>query len=502
MKQKLFMLIVLVMVCLTGWAQETPKAQLIYCSCSETPHGVPDKGKDFYELVADPGTTPKVVKCTDAGMEHMTKTEYNVTAADVKRMQQLLQDLDVGKLKDYNQEEDMMGGSTYRVYMEYADGSKINATWLAHHPRQLAEQTYAVILRNLSLLCTERTKTPETHVKHIREVYAEAKKMVAANGKEGKAPQDMTITLNDGTEVDEDFIINEETELKYYFKKKYEPTSSVIDGTSICYYMTENFSAHGHTRYRELLFDPKEGHLIFVFTRQETDAGFVTESRHYYDATGHLVEQLDKAGGKDVAKKNQEPFDASIDLELAKTYQDVFEIMVNNKDVQWEESNVETTPKNDRMKMIRSTYAKAKEKIAKNDKSDLQHDIQIVIHDQLAEDYPPGTKDFKMYFEQLSKDEASVAHCYFISKQMNTMYAKEYAEYLPAPDSHKLIFSYTQDQEEGETYEFRYYFDENVHCIEEKIDFPDELGEGDMGVDDKQSFTRYMKVFELLTNEY
>lgn len=498
MKKLLCLLIVLVMGGMTGWAQETPKAQLIYCSCAETPHGIPDKGKDFYELVADPGTTPKVVKCTDAGMEHMTKTEYNVTAAEVKRMQQLLQDLDVGKLNGYNQEEDMMGGSTYRVYMEYADGSKINATWQTHHPRLLAEQTYSMILKNLSLFCTESNKTPEVQVKHVREVYAEAKNMVAANGKEGKAPQDMTIELNDGTEVDKDFIINEETELKYYFKKKYEPTSSIIDSTSTCYFMTESFSAHGHTRYRELLFDPKEGHLLFVYTRQETDAGYVTESRHYYNAIGRLVEQLDKAGGKNVTKKNQEPFDASIDLELAKKYLDVFEIMVNNKDVQWEESNMETTPKADRMKMIRSTYAKAKDKIAKNDKSDLPHDIHIVIQDQLAEDYPPGTKDFKMYYEQLPKDSASVDHCYFISKQMNTMYMKEYAEYLPAPDSHKLIFSYTQDQEEGETYEFRYYFDENINCIEEKIDYPEELGEGDMGVDDKQQFTRYMKVFEEL----
>ena len=500
MKQRLILLIPLMFIMMTCWAQTTPKAKLIYCSCAETPYGVPDKGKDYYELIADEGKTPRVVKCTDAGTNFAVKKDYNVTEDDVKRMQQILQDLDVGKLNGYNKNEDMTGGSSFRVYMEYADGSNINATWYTHQPTDLAVKTYNTILNTLSALFEQASQSKEGQIKRIREVYAEAKEMVAANGKEGKAPQDMTITLNDGTEVDEDFIINEETEQTYYFKRKNEPTGYIIDDTSICYFMTESFSAHGHTRYRELLFDPQEGYLLFAYNRSETDAGYVIESRYYFDKTGKFIDQKHKQGDEDFEPDQYKMFDGAEELSDAKKYLDVFDVMLNHKDVEWAESNVKTTPKNDRMKMIRRTYSQAKDKVAKNGKSALPRDMQIVIHDQLAEDYPPTTNDIKFFFETKSTDEEFNNHCYFISKKNQNMYFYEYAEYLLAPDSHKLIFSYKQDQEEGETYEFRYYFDENGKCIEEKIDYPEEMGEGDMGVDDKQQFTRYMKVFNLLVN--
>ena len=500
MKPRLILLIPLMLSLTIGWAQTTPKAKLIYCSCAETPYGVPDKGKDYFELIADEGKTPKVVKCTDAGTDFAIKEDYNVTEDDVKQMQQILQDLDVGKLNGYNQHEDMTGGSSFRVYMEYADGSNINATWYTHQPKEQAVTTYNTILRQLSAYFKKGSESKEGQIKRIREVYAEAKEMVAANGKEGKAPQDMTITLNDGTEVDEDFIINEETELTYYFKRKNEPTSYIIDDTSICYFMTESFSAHGHTRYRELLFDPKEGHLLFAYNRSETDAGYVIESRYYFDKTGKIIDQKHNPDDEEVLPELYKMFDGAEELDDAKKYLDVFDVMLNHKDVEWAESNVKTTPKNDRMKMIRRTYSQAKDKVAKNEKSALPRDMHIVIQDQLAEDYPPTTKDMKFYFETKSTDESYNNHCYFISRKSQNMYFYEYAEYLLAPDSHKLIFSYTQAKEEGETYEFRYYFDENGKCIEEKIQCPEEIDEGDMGVEDKQQFTRYMKVFDLLAN--
>ena len=346
MKPRLILLIPLMLSLTIGWAQTTPKAKLIYCSCAETPYGVPDKGKDYFELIADEGKTPKVVKCTDAGTDFAIKEDYNVTEDDVKQMQQILQDLDVGKLNGYNQHEDMTGGSSFRVYMEYADGSNINATWYTHQPKEQAVTTYNTILRQLSAYFKKGSESKEGQIKRIREVYAEAKEMVAANGKEGKAPQDMTITLNDGTEVDEDFIINEETELTYYFKRKNEPTSYIIDDTSICYFMTESFSAHGHTRYRELLFDPKEGYLLFAYNRSETDAGYVIESRYYFDKTGKIIDQKHNPDDEEVPPELYKMFDGAEELDDAKKYLDVFDVMLNHKDVEWAESNVKTTPKN------------------------------------------------------------------------------------------------------------------------------------------------------------
>ena len=113
---------------MTDYAQTTPKSQLIYCSCAETPHGIPDDGKDYYELIADVGKTPKVVRCVDAGTDHEQKSEYDVTAEDVKRMQEVLYDLNVGKLKDYNKDDvidQFVSMSTHDNLLVFTDTGRV-----------------------------------------------------------------------------------------------------------------------------------------------------------------------------------------------------------------------------------------------------------------------------------------------------------------------------------------------------------------------------------------
>ena len=53
-------------------------------------------------------------------------------------------------LDGYQVDEAMTGGSTYRVYMEFSNGNKVNATWFTQDPKPLAVETYALILRTLS----------------------------------------------------------------------------------------------------------------------------------------------------------------------------------------------------------------------------------------------------------------------------------------------------------------------------------------------------------------
>lgn len=129
-----------------------PEARLIYCSCAETPSGVPGRGKVYYELVADVGKTPKVVVCRNAGMENETKKEFPVTEAQVADFQQKLCRMDVSDIDGYNQDDRMPGGTIYRVYLEYADGKKINAIWQAEKPMSKAVNAYGVILSELSKL--------------------------------------------------------------------------------------------------------------------------------------------------------------------------------------------------------------------------------------------------------------------------------------------------------------------------------------------------------------
>lgn len=71
-----------------------------------------------------------------------------------------------------------------------------------------------------------------------------------------------------------------------------------------------------------------------------------------------------------------------------------------------------------------------------------------------------------------------------------------YNEYLLAPQSQDLLFSYTSAKEEGEKFEWRYYYDENGKCIEVKTD----ADGGDDGVGDKAAVQRYLKLFNMLVN--
>ena len=143
-----FLLCVLSM---TVYAQESLKSKLIYCSCSCTNHGLPagEISRSYYELIADEGTAPKVVYC-EIRDDEPKKTEYPATEQDVANLYQKLHDMGAFDLDGYSVDEAMVGGSTYRIYMEFSNGNKVNATWFTQTPKDLAVDTYAVILRTLS----------------------------------------------------------------------------------------------------------------------------------------------------------------------------------------------------------------------------------------------------------------------------------------------------------------------------------------------------------------
>ena len=113
-------------------------------------------------------------------------------------------------------------------------------------------------------------------IKDIRKAYAEAKQDIANNGKDGPR-MDVRIAISDGSEVSEDFIINEDQEIKYYFKRIRQSGDTDLFLPS-CYFLTEETSANGHTVWREMLFDPFSGHLRFSYMKAETHAGFPADT--------------------------------------------------------------------------------------------------------------------------------------------------------------------------------------------------------------------------------
>lgn len=132
---------------LTGCSLQAkaPKGKLIYCSYAAT--GSAGLGKNYCELIADPGQPAKVVVVLnhDCRFADEIHEEYPATQASVDSLQQLLANAKVYKLNGYSVEEPISGGHSYRIYMEYDSGEKINARWYGHHIKDEAIAAYNMI---------------------------------------------------------------------------------------------------------------------------------------------------------------------------------------------------------------------------------------------------------------------------------------------------------------------------------------------------------------------
>ncbi len=316
-------------------------------------------------------------------------------------------------------------------------------------------------------------------IKEIRQLYAEAKKKVDLNGKNGNSPKDMRIVLN--RVEDEDIPLYDMEQLDFYFEQ-YPSEGGVV--TKPPYFIVEDWGNHGHLRYREVLLNPKTHKVIFCYTRGETDAGFVIESRCYYDAEGRCIEE-----------KTSSPnswYSPASEKETAETYLKIFDMTMNHGGNDLQDTNMpkkETAPKAERLKHIRTLYAQAKGQSAANDKKDMSDDLHITIHD-LGDDQPPRTIETRIYFDK--------AGIYFINSHSTSMQFNAYNEYLFEPKTQDLIFSYTRAAEEGEVYEWRYYFDENGDCIETKTN---SLDNADESISDKRHAKYYQSLYQEISDK-
>lgn len=127
-------------------AAQAPQGQLVYCSYACT--GAAGLGKDYCELIADPGTAPKVVVALNVGNrfgDPEVHAEYSVEQAVVDSLAAMLADAKVYELNGYNVDEAITGGHSYRIYQEYSSGEKINARWYGHGIKDEAWAAYYMI---------------------------------------------------------------------------------------------------------------------------------------------------------------------------------------------------------------------------------------------------------------------------------------------------------------------------------------------------------------------
>ena len=133
--------------------------KLLYCSCAYRSYGLPAGvvSYSYYELIADKGKKPHVVYAEEKGWEP-EKTDFPATEKDVEELYKTLQELEVENLDGYNVSEDMMGGTSYRIHVEFADGKQVTANWFTHSPKGEAVVAYETILRFLSGITQRQQK--------------------------------------------------------------------------------------------------------------------------------------------------------------------------------------------------------------------------------------------------------------------------------------------------------------------------------------------------------
>ena len=302
-------------------------------------------------------------------------------------------------------------------------------------------------------------------VKQIRKLYADAKQQIANNGKGANPCNDVLIERIDTTYVSEDFIIEEDYNLHVYFTVSRTPQGSVVYRP---YFMLSNSGANGHTCYREMLFDA-QSHLVFSYMKAETHAGFIVETRYYYDGKGNLVDQKHRVGNAEATANSHTWNSFDSELKLGQRNLKAFQLLMTPS-----QDGKVTTPskalpaKAERLQFIRSNYTRAKQENAKVDKSEYRIGLTVTIHEQENTETPPRTDVLKFYYDRLMSSSSLVPHCYFFSEQRKSVYFTEYSEYLFHPQSHELLFFYNHAAEEGEEYETRYYYDAAGSCIEAK----------------------------------
>ena len=327
-------------------------------------------------------------------------------------------------------------------------------------------------------------------IKEIRNAYAQAKKDMADNGKGGFPPVDIHIDLNDGTEVSEDFIINDERQVDIFFKRIRQRLDTDLFDPH-CYFIVEKWSANGHTSYREMLFDPFTDRLMFSYMKVETHAGAVIESRYYYDDFGRCIEQKPEQGGMSWSS-------AETDYEKAKNYLAIFDALMRQKSAEAGRQVAQVSAdKAAQMQHIRSVYAEAKQKVEKDAKSELPRNVQVTIRDCEDPEMPAQKDVLKFWFDIVADDDTPYNSCYFMSSTTTLGDHDVYSEYLFEPKTPAPIFCFSkQQQNDGPALEWRYYFDKGGKCIEVK-------GSADRngpGFADWKAATAYQALFKLMVD--
>ena len=345
----------------------------------------------------------------------------------------------------------------------------------------------------ITLLCllsiSLQAQDKSQRIQEIRQRYADAKSAVAHNGKGGNPAKDMQISINAQLSIEHD-IWNEEELFFYFDEHRLINSDGSFQSCERPYFIIHKVFVHGHEIYAEYLIDPKSNMLMFSYSKSITDSGMSIEHRAYFDRQGQCIQTRHDNEIDDVTGTGEEL------KQTVGNYLRIFRAAIGEEIASVNIANGATSQlsKPAQMQHIRTQYAAAKDKIAKNTSTFYPYDVTITIHNQEEGDCPPTTDVIHLYGEKKNQDALSDIHCYFASTNRVLMGFTNYNEYLYDPQSTLPIFAYTRSAEEGNQYEWRFYYDSQGQCIESKTDMED----GNDAVVAHQSAQAYRFLFRLI----
>lgn len=340
-----------------------------------------------------------------------------------------------------------------------------------------------IVLSFTTLQAQDKNET----VKHVRSMYAWAQEQMAQNGKGANPERSVEIVKRNLEDADNQVYAEDAVSMYFLPQRELQDDGSYVDRNQL-FFVIQKTSVMGHYVYAEYLYEPSDGLLIFAFVRTETDGGFVIERRYYYDAGQNLIAFKSSLAYEDMKDQN-----GTEEVETATRFTQLFELLMLTGGTDSSESIRPLEAKAERLKSIRATYAEAKDKIAKNAKADMPNDITINIKDQ-KEEMPPLTEKIVMYHQHAPA--TGKAQCYMVTSHFDNWYLHNEAEYLIAPKTHQLLFSYQHYSEEGLDGESRYYYDDQERCFQVLTN--EEQGNGSA---ERSKAQRYLKAFDLLMSD-
>lgn len=129
----------------------------------------------------------------------------------------------------------------------------------------------------------QSTPAAKACVAEVRQMYQEAKAMMAESDKHEETQNDMEVTISSM----EPAVGRQVTRYHYYFLNDFSEERNEYVSTP--YFVTKSFNVAPRKYYEEYLFDHSSATLRFVFLLWDDYDGKKVEERYYFDRHGKLV---------------------------------------------------------------------------------------------------------------------------------------------------------------------------------------------------------------------